>query len=317
MVVISMTKITIDSINEYLVYKRNMGYKYEFTEECLKLYLKNIGEDLNDDNINLWLSNTKLAPTYIRRLAVSINGYIKYLITVKDITEIKPLDMKKYRCSDNYIPRIYTHNEINNFFEECKNIKSTKNLPYKKEMFTLIYKLAYCCGLRTKEIRHIKVKDINFDKKFIFIKQSKNNINRNIYVDERIIIECQNIINLNNLDYNDYLFCTINKEILKRSIILLNFRTIWLKFDKDANIKTLRVHNLRHSFAVHNLNKWYVNGKDLYNKLPILMTYMGHNDISSTEYYLRMIPEIFPDIINNYEKKFGKIIYWEDTNDEK
>lgn len=311
-----MLKITINDINEYLAYKRNMGYKYEFVEACLKSYLKNISDELSNDNINLWLSNPNFAPTYIRRLAVSINGYIKYLIIVKDITEIKPLDMKKYRCNDNYIPRIYTHNELNKFFDECQNIKSTKNIPYKREMFILIYELAYCCGLRTSEIRHIKVKDIDFDKQSIFIEQSKNNVNRNIYINENIIFECQNIINLNKLDKDDYLFCKRDKNILKRSIILLNFRNIWLKFDPEADIKTLRVHNLRHSFAVHNLNKWYINGEDLYNKLPILMTYMGHNNISSTEYYLRMLPEVFPNIINNYENKFGKIINLEDNTNE-
>ena len=35
------------------------------------------------------------------------------------------------------------------------------------------------------------------------------------------------------------------------------------------------------------------------------MTYMGHTEISSTEYYLRMLPDVFPNVINNFENKFG------------
>ncbi len=31
--------------------------------------------------------------------------------------------------------------------------------------------------------------------------------------------------------------------------------------------------------------------------LPVLMTYLGHGKISSTEYYLRLTAEVFPDFL--------------------
>ena len=45
---------------------------------------------------------------------------------------------------------------------------------------------------------------------------------------------------------------------------------------------------LRHTFAVHALEKMDREGCDLYYALPILSTYLGHGSIRSTEKYLRL-----------------------------
>jgi integrase len=53
-----------------------------------------------------------------------------------------------------------------------------------------------------------------------------------------------------------------------------------------------RVHDLRHTFAVHALLRWYRDGVDVQAKLPALATVMGHVSIASTAYYLRFMPAV-------------------------
>jgi integrase/recombinase XerD len=53
-----------------------------------------------------------------------------------------------------------------------------------------------------------------------------------------------------------------------------------------------RIHDLRHSFAVHTLTDWYRNGEDVDHKLPQLSTYLGHNTPASTYWYLEAVPEL-------------------------
>ena len=48
-----------------------------------------------------------------------------------------------------------------------------------------------------------------------------------------------------------------------------------------------RLHDLRHTFAVHRLLGWYRDGQDVNARLPALATYMGHVNISSTQVYLQ------------------------------
>ena len=53
-----------------------------------------------------------------------------------------------------------------------------------------------------------------------------------------------------------------------------------------------RLHDLRHSFAVHRLTSWYREGKDVQRLLPYLATCLGHTDIAGTTVYLSMTPEL-------------------------
>jgi len=53
------------------------------------------------------------------------------------------------------------------------------------------------------------------------------------------------------------------------------------------------MHDLSHTFAVHVLETWVREGKDLRQKLPVLSGYMGHAVLGSTELYLRLVPDRF------------------------
>jgi integrase len=53
-----------------------------------------------------------------------------------------------------------------------------------------------------------------------------------------------------------------------------------------------RLHDFRHSFAVHRLTAWYREGADVQRLLPVLSTYLGHADLEGTKVYLSMTPEL-------------------------
>jgi len=57
-----------------------------------------------------------------------------------------------------------------------------------------------------------------------------------------------------------------------------------------------RLHDLRHTFAVHRLLAWYRDGQDVNARLPWLATSMGHVDIKSTQVYLRATPELIEHV---------------------
>ena len=69
-----------------------------------------------------------------------------------------------------------------------------------------------------------------------------------------------------------------------------------------------RLHELRHTFAVHRLARWYREGADLNALLPVLATYLGHRSITDTQLYLRLTADLFPDVIVRSEAAFGHII---------
>jgi len=80
-----------------------------------------------------------------------------------------------------------------------------------------------------------------------------------------------------------------------------------------------RIHDLRHTFAVSSLVSMSKAGIDLYVALPILSNYLGHQTISSTNHYVRLTANMYPDLLKQVDENclnvFPKINEPEYTNE--
>jgi integrase/recombinase XerD len=56
--------------------------------------------------------------------------------------------------------------------------------------------------------------------------------------------------------------------------------------------RTRHKHDLRHSFAVNTLIRWYRTGVDVEARLPALSTWLGHVDPQNTYWYLQASPQL-------------------------
>ena len=108
----------------------------------------------------------------------------------------------------------------------------------------------------------------------------------------------------------DYLFVSSANEPLKRNAVYVKFREMLFKcgISHEGRGKGPRVHDLRHTFAVHCLQKWIRNGIPLSAALPRLSTYLGHSDMSATEKYLRLTSEVYPEISRTLSREYGNLI---------
>jgi integrase/recombinase XerD len=59
---------------------------------------------------------------------------------------------------------------------------------------------------------------------------------------------------------------------------------------------------MRHAFAVHRLIAWYREGADVQAYLPLLATYLGHVNVSGTQAYLTMTPELLAEASKRFER---------------
>jgi integrase len=62
-----------------------------------------------------------------------------------------------------------------------------------------------------------------------------------------------------------------------------------------------RLHDLRHTAAVHRLIEWYQTGADLPQLLPRLATYLGHKNLSGTQRYLTLTPQLLREASMRFE----------------
>ena len=62
-----------------------------------------------------------------------------------------------------------------------------------------------------------------------------------------------------------------------------------------------RLHDLRHTAAVHRVVSWYRQGADVQRLLPQLATYLGHVNIAATQRYLTLTPELLHEASQRLE----------------
>ena len=77
---------------------------------------------------------------------------------------------------------------------------------------------------------------------------------------------------------------------------------------KDSLGRSPRVHDLRHSFAVQALARWYRQQADIQDQLPKLAMYMGHVSIESTAHYLRLTEEVAALASDRFHAHFASVI---------
>ena len=210
---------------------------------------------------------------------------------------------------NNFTPNIFTHKEMLDIFQACDRFELfDRKMSSPLFMIPAIIRMLYATGLRISEALSLKNRDIDFEKRCAYVRKSKNGDERMVPLSETLIIvlneylHYRNRLPLSGLNEGKCPFF-IN---LKGSSCGSNLIYRWFKkslticmIPHQGNHKGPRVHDLRHSFAVHSLVKMAKTGADLYYALPLLATCLGHKSLTSTEHYVRLTAEMYPDLLKD------------------
>jgi integrase/recombinase XerD len=176
----------------------------------------------------------------------------------------------------------FTQKEIKtlyNSISETHPRRPFKERQAKQYELKLIFALLYGCGLRRNEAYNLRIQDVDFDKKTIFVKQGKNYKDRIVPMSERVYRDLQDYIynfrHTLKLNHNRLIFS--GKQMLR--IRLKHLQNVC----DDENIKAKRLtpHMLRHSIATHLLQ----NGMSIEN----IALFLGHSSLDSTQIYTHLI----------------------------
>lgn len=208
----------------------------------------------------------------------------------------------------NYLPYIYSHEEINKIFIAADSLRNKKH--HNKSMLLImpvLIRLLYSTAIRLGEALSLQNKDVDFEHHTITLNNTKNGCQRIAPINtsmEKVLrqyIAYRNKLQVKNISAPDSPFFVnllgqpcANHAVLTRFVEILHIAGIEYK----GNHLGPRIHDLRHTACVHTMIKMSKGGKDIYCTLPNIAAYMGHKNYSSTNKYLRLSKEMFPDIIN-------------------
>jgi len=293
-------------ITEHIAQKRAMGYDYMESEYTLftfdRFCIQNFPEEteLTQEIALKWSEQRKQEGvryqlnriTSVRQLALYMNssGVSAYVV---------PFGIhQKSGQTQRHIPHIYTKEELSAIFRVADGFEFCIASPAMHIVVPVMFRLIYCCGLRPVEARRLRTCDVDFDSGIIKILESKGHKDRIVVMASDMTGLMKKYHEKATRIYPDrgYFFAN-NRGDGMYSMPRLNslFREILKKANITAkNSSKPRPYDLRHTFATHRLYEWLQNGEDINSCLPYLSEYMGHSKLSSTAYYIHLVPEFYP-----------------------
>jgi integrase len=298
--------------------KRSLGYKYgksctwvlyKFDQFCLAygctepVLSKELTESWNRKRPNEAQATLldRVAP--VRQLAVYMNSLgVPAYVLPKHIMTSGP----------RYVPHIYSNEELAAIFKQTDACHYNSQAPYRHWVMPLLFRLLYGCGLRISEALHLRVRDVDLDAGVLTIWDGKFNKDRLVPLSEELLDRCRAYAKQVHpfSDGGAYFFPFHDGQAMTELNAYKNFRKFLWKAGMSHGGwgKGPRVHDFRHTFAVHCLRRWVLEEKDLAAYLPVLKTYLGHQSFSDTSRYLRLTADLYPDITAKVERAFGHVI---------
>ena len=306
-----------DHIQNHVELKRAVGYKYVTEEGHFKRFDRFTLEkyphatDLTKHIVLDWCSKkTYEAQANQCSRASVIRQFGKYLDSIGVKSYILPKGY--YPTEKQYMPYIYTDNELINFFVETDKCRYSSQRPYRHLIMPILFRMIYMCGLRVSEARLLKVADVDLENGILTINHSKKDNSRLVPISNSLVERCRHYSKIVHPfpKEEDFYFPALNGKSMTIGNVYKNFRKfLWRAgISHGGRGRGPRVHDFRHTFAVHCLKKWAEQEKELTAYFPVLKAYMGHDSFEETAYYLRLTADVFPYITLKLETHYPEMI---------
>lgn len=215
------------------------------------------------------------------------------------------------RGQSTFSPRILTHEEIRKLLQCVETVEPTGRSPLRHLIMPEVFRLLCGCGFRIGEVLRLRVRDVDLDRGIITVRQGKFRKDRLVPVALSLVERLRKYTDqFGNRLPDQIFFPGPNGGPYSMRTVYTLFRQLLLKcgIAHAGRGKGPRIHDLRHTFAVHTLLRWYRDNQDLDAKLPLLATYLGHENLLGTQRYLHLTAELFPEITRRVEAVFGEVI---------
>jgi len=210
---------------------------------------------------------------------------------------------------NNFKPHIYSNLEMSDIFQACDHMRLYgRNMSSILFVIPIIIRLLYATGLRVSEALALKNKDVDFNRRCLLIRKSKNGEQRIVPMSGSLEEVLKQYLHyrdrmpiLRIKDANGYFFVSPTGTNCLQGSIYTWFRKA-LAISGIPHIgdhQGPRVHDLRHTFAVHALVQMAKSGLDLYYSLPLISTFLGHKSLGATDHYVRLTAEMYPDLLKD------------------
>ncbi len=294
---------------EFLRFKRCTGLRYARSAYSLmefdRFLERHPGKSLGDGCLAWLASKPGRKPVSVSMDAAVLREFHKFLRRRGD-TVLEPRWPRLPTTSQGFAPHILSTRDIQEILDHATRL----NRPaFRSDLYRALVLLLYCTGLRFGEALSLRVGDVNMKEGLIFVREFKG---RARWVPFRPSLgrELERYLKIRRgvgrMAADDRFYLGEKRHDLPVGTAWNTLRNLYRQagLKPERGRKGPRPYDLRHTFAVHCLTRWYRQGVDIHSRLPWLSAYMGHQNLLGTEKYLQATPELLAMAGSRFRRRF-------------
>jgi integrase len=305
-----------DGIRAFLTHKRAMGRSFRTEESALRLldrYLVDQGTS-SINAITVPLLETFLAsrprsrPRSYNHLLGVLHRFFAWLV-VQGVLDQNPVRARPRRTTSQRSPFLFDTALLRRLLDVASRLPDNPRGPQRGTIYPMIFILLYGLGLRVGEVCRLRRADVDLNRQLLVIRHTKFSKSRLVPFGPRLaerltayLHQCEQI--RGSLGADDPVFSFGNNRFVNPGTISQTFHHLLphLGLELPPGVSPPRVHDLRHSFAVGTLLRWYRSGIDPSCRLIHLSTFLGHVNPTSTAVYLTITAELLQQASQRFER---------------
>lgn len=214
-----------------------------------------------------------------------------------------------------FVPRVLTQEEGRRFLHACGTLATQPGSPIRNIVLGTALVLLYLTGLRAGELLRLTEADVDVADAVVRVRDTKFGKSRLVPIAADLttrLRDCQRAVatRFRGRASDAPFFPAPSGQAYSLTALRAAFHQVLAKAEIPRRLagRALRLHDLRHSFAVLRVLLWYRQQSDLGVSLPSLATYLGHVGIASSQRYLQLTEEFVTEITRRHAARFGHLI---------
>lgn len=294
-----------DVVQRYIITQRSFGKKFISSARLLRHFSRSLGDvdisDIDPQKTTLFLKGKgTLTNTWELKYSV-LSGLFRFAIS-RGYCQTSPLPAFMPKLPPSQTPYVYSVAELNRLIYLTKTLYDYRS-KQQSSMFRTLILILYGGGLRVGEALRLKISDVDLSSQILTIRNTKFYKTRLVPIGPRLSTELAAHIERRSLlplplGNGSRLLTSLTGNGWSYSQVITLFQRLRHAAEiscPPGELHPPRLHDLRHTAAVHRVLAWYREGKNVQLLLPQLATYLGHINIRSTQRYLSMTPELLEE----------------------
>lgn len=292
---------TLDVVDAYLVSRRALGVRLERGGRWLHQLVRETGNvplaDIGTETVDRFLRGEALSSSWTSKYN-ALAGLYRFAIA-RGYVVTSPLPTQRPKLPPQQTPYIYTTEELQRMVDATAVLHSRRSTLRAATYRTMLL-LLYGTGMRVSEALGLQLSDVDLRQRIVTVRNTKFYKTRLVPVGPRLSEELaahmdrRSPLAMPDGAASAFLCCRKGSRLLYEDVSAMfqHVRRAAGIACPAGELRPPRLHDLRHTAAVHRVEAWYRDGKDVQRLLPQLATYLGHVSIASTQRYLQMTPQL-------------------------